>query len=334
MTLRKGLPAKLVATDADDTRYDLGSLVVAQHSASPRTGLTSKTGSTIVAGTATMAVTVSAFTAVAVRDAGAVLLANDGTVSLTLDAAPASNSRIDVIYAKQNDSSATVTTPDADNVPTIGFVKGTAAASPTKPALPVGAVELATVQIAAGNTNTNSSVITQSAPYTSAPGGEVPFRTLADLQLWTSSGNGQLAYVFGDPTAANNGPYRNIPATGWTWYGTYIADLVVTSPWVAGTGVNKPRARMQGGHVELHGLVTYAGSASYNDVAAVPSAFLPPTMSSVRPIGRADQVTGTSLLEYRAALNTNGHIGQMAGSTGSLPASGTVSLEGLGWWMD
>jgi hypothetical protein len=88
-------------------------------------------------------------------------------------------------------------------------VQGTAAPSPVKPAVPTGAVELATVQIPAGATATNSGgvVITQTAQFTAAPGAFVPVRTLALLTGWTNPSTGQRASVFADSTAANNGDY-------------------------------------------------------------------------------------------------------------------------------
>jgi hypothetical protein len=218
MTLRKGLPAKLAATDANDTRYDFNNLVVCNADGSPRGGVTAPL-TALVSATATMNVSVAAFSAVAVRDGGTVLLANDGPVNVLLSAAPASNSRIDVIYAKQNDASSTVTTPDGNNTPVIDKVTGTAAASPTKPSIPAGAVELATVQVPSTATATNSGgvVINQTAQFTAAPGGSVPFPTVALMNAWTTPGLGQKARVNSDPTTLINGNY--------VWSGTaWVAD--------------------------------------------------------------------------------------------------------------
>jgi len=218
MALRKGLPAKLALTDADDTRYDFRNLVVCNADGSPRGGVTSPVGVSLVSSTATMNVSVGAFSAIAARDGGAILLANDGPTNVLLPAAPASNSRIDVIWAKQNDASSTVVVPDANNNALLSSTQGTAAATPTKPAIPTGAVELATVLIPAGATATNSSspavVITQTAQFVAAPGGKVPFRTFSDLQAWTTATTGQTARVFADSTTAKNGDYVY---SGSTW---------------------------------------------------------------------------------------------------------------------
>lgn len=200
MTIRKGLPAKLALTDADDTRYAFSGLVACNTSGVPRSGVTSPVGANLVTATATMNVSVARFQAVAVRDAGVVLLSNDGAANVLLDASPAANSRIDVIYAKQNDSSSTVTSPDANDVPVLTFAKGTAAASPVKPSIPTGAVELATVLIPSTATATNSVgvVITQTSQFTAAAGGTVPFRTKALLDAWTTANPNQRAVVLVD----------------------------------------------------------------------------------------------------------------------------------------
>ena len=200
MTIRKGLPAKLALTDADDTRYLFSGLVVCNVDGSPRGGVLSPVGANLVTASATMNVSVARFQGAAVRDGGVILLANDGAANVLLDAAPGANSRIDVIYAKQNDASATVTVPDADNTPVLGFVKGTAGAVPVKPSLPVGALELATVEIPSTATATNSAgvVITQTAQFTAASGGVVPFSTKTALDLWTTAQTGQRAEVLAD----------------------------------------------------------------------------------------------------------------------------------------
>jgi hypothetical protein len=195
VTIRKGLPAKLALTDADDTRYLFSGLVVCNVDGSPRGGVLSPVGVNLVTSSATMNVSVARFQGAAVRDGGIILLANDGAANVLLDAAPGANSRIDVIYSKQNDASGTVTVPDANNTALLTFVKGTAGAVPVKPTLPVGALELATVLIPSGATATNSAgvVITQTAQFTAAAGGMVPFSTKTALDLWTTAPSYQRA---------------------------------------------------------------------------------------------------------------------------------------------
>lgn len=222
MAIRKGLPAKNAATDANDTRYDFSNLVVCDANGVPRGGVTAPYAFTVMDATASMNVSVRAFNAVAARDGGAVLLSNDGPVNVLLDAAPAANSRIDLVYAKQNDSSSTVTSPDANDTPLIGVVKGTAAASPVKPALPVGAVDLGSVQVPAGVTATNQDgvVINPPAQFTAAPGGTVPFRTVALMNGWTTAQPNQMANVFAD-TTVTNALYMYVYGTGWVRQGMF-----------------------------------------------------------------------------------------------------------------
>lgn len=73
------------------------------------------------------------------------------TGSITTTAAPASNSRLDVVWARQNDPSK----GDADNQAVLGVTQGTAAASPVKPSIPAGAVTLAVYNVPAGITRTS-----------------------------------------------------------------------------------------------------------------------------------------------------------------------------------
>lgn len=212
MALRKGLPAKKANTDADDTRYDMSGLVVCNADGTPRSGVLSPVGVNLVTATATMNVSVARFQGVAVRDSGVVLLANDGPANVLLDAAPAANKRLDVVWAKQNDSSSTVTVPDVDDLPVFGVSKGTAGAIPDKPSIPDGALELATVEVPSTATATNSSgvVITQSAQFTAAVGGVVPFRTVTEMEAVTSLPSGTTARVLSD-----NGEYVSDGA-GWS----------------------------------------------------------------------------------------------------------------------
>lgn len=235
MTLRKGLPVKLGATDADDTRYDFRNLVVCNSDGSPRGGVTSPIGVALVTATSSMNVSVAAFSGVAVRDGGVVLLSNDGPTSVLLANAPVSNSRLDVIYAKQNDASATVTSPDANNNAVLGVAQGTASASPAKPAIPDGALELATVQIPSTATATNSAgvVFTQTAAFTAAPRGEVVVRSITERNAWTTAQLDQVVRIL------NGESYIWRGANGWqlhTVYARYVGPSAVST--LSGTASN------------------------------------------------------------------------------------------------
>jgi hypothetical protein len=157
-----------------------------------RTGVMIAPGSTaLVTGTSatgTMTVNVAAHhwvTSRATAD-GIYLGTKEAAGTVNIAAAPGSNSRIDVVYSKQNDAGSTVS-PDGSTAELYGVVTGTAAASPTKPAIPTGAVELATVQIASGTTSTNGagSTITNTAAQVSARGAKVWVRNATERAALT-----------------------------------------------------------------------------------------------------------------------------------------------------
>ena len=212
MALRKGFGAQLSGANADDLRYDMAGTVVRSSAGVPRSGLFPPVASPLLTPTASMAVGIAAFSGLAMRDNGVVYLANVGADSVTLDAPPSSNSRLDVVWAKQNDASAYVSTPDANNTPVFGVLKGVASATPVRnPAgLPQGAIELGTVLVPSTATNTGSAgvVITPTFQYVVAVGGILPVPTLALLNTITGSIGLLYAEVVADSTLANNGLYK------------------------------------------------------------------------------------------------------------------------------
>ena len=127
----------------------------------PIAGILDRSQNNLVTGNGnSMSVTVHPFNAVLNRY-GALLIQNDGNVNVRLDAAPSANSRIDIVYVKQNETRSPMS--DSSDVPAFGVVKGVAAATPVAPAVPAGALSLAQVRIPAGVSNTAASgvVITQ-----------------------------------------------------------------------------------------------------------------------------------------------------------------------------
>lgn len=174
-----------------DERLILSGLIVKNADGTARTGIFPSGAAPIVTGRASMGYDIAPFRAVVSRTgAGVELLANDAAVvNVPTDAAPGANSRIDVIYVRPQFTASA----DASNVPVFGVAKGTAAAIPSKPAIPAGALELATAEILSSATTTASAVITQTARYTAAAGGIVPFRNLVELSAWTTAPQGQYA---------------------------------------------------------------------------------------------------------------------------------------------
>lgn len=110
---------------------------------------------------------------------GAVIVSNVGDVTVPLDPAPSANSRYDVVYLKHNDTER----GDATSAPVVDKVTGTAAASPTIPAAPSGALVLGTVLVPAGVTSTNASgvVISNTVQQTALNGSPIRYRSIAAM---------------------------------------------------------------------------------------------------------------------------------------------------------
>lgn len=157
------------------------SALVAHDGAGPRLGVFYEGNQSLIAGTATtapsMQVSVSplAFCGQKALAEGVYVGRSIGTVLVDVAAAPASNSRIDVVYVMQRDTAST-TSPDGVTQGEIGVVTGSAAVSPTKPAIPSGAVEVGSVTVAAGATKTTDAQVTIATTWgwTSAAGAPIP----------------------------------------------------------------------------------------------------------------------------------------------------------------
>ena len=198
MALTDAFPGAPGVADSVDLRKGLAGLIVRDTAGVARAGIFPRHTNALVTSRADMLLNIAAFEGVSVRGGGPLFMANDGIAqSPALAAAPASNSRIDVLYFKQNENGYNGFA-DGLITPVFGVVTGTAAASPTKPSIAgiAGATELATVTIPSTATATNSSgvVITQTFAYTAAAGGAVHFRTNAALQAETALIDGTRGY--------------------------------------------------------------------------------------------------------------------------------------------
>lgn len=215
MTLSKSFIRNAATTPLDARLMNMAS-IVSHSTGEPRVGVigTGPTALVTTTGTMNVAVGIAEFATSKGKADGVAIFANDGAVNVPIAAAPVSNSRIDVIWVKHNDD----TTGDANALPIFGVTAGTAAASPTKPAISVtGALELATLRIYSGTTATNggTNLLTNTYDMTAARGGSVPFRTKADLDAWTTPQAGQIASVTSDPVPALNGAYIR-RGSSWT----------------------------------------------------------------------------------------------------------------------
>jgi hypothetical protein len=194
MTLTKSFIRNAAMTPLD-ARLAMMTLVTCDEGGNPRAGVLGDDNAFIVGTTSGMNVSISAaeFVTTKGKSDGVAVFTNNGTVNVAIPAAPGSNSRIDVIWVKHEDN----TTGDAASLPIFGVTSGAAAASPVKPAIPTGALELATLQIFAGTVATNggANVLTNTFPMTAARGAPIPFRTRADMDAETDLLIGQLATV-------------------------------------------------------------------------------------------------------------------------------------------
>lgn len=167
-----------------DERLILSGLIAKNSDGTPRVGVFPADTNALVTGRASMGYDVAPFKAATSRTGtGVELLANDASVTVTTTAAPGSNSRIDVIWVRPQFTA----NADAGNVPLLGVTQGTAAAVPTKPPIPAGALELATAEIPSSATTTASVVITQTAQMTAASGGVVLVRSAAELTAFAAA---------------------------------------------------------------------------------------------------------------------------------------------------
>lgn len=176
MTLCNGFPAVSGAATQFDIRRDLAGLFECSAPGTVIPGLLPSAPATIITGRNDMKLDVAAFPALLERR-GAVLVYNDGVVQTpALAAAPAANSRIDLIYVKQQEKASPIS--DAADGPVIGVATGTASAVPPTPVTPDGAIALGTVTVPAGASTTLSpGVVIRQGTQRAYLAATKPFRT-------------------------------------------------------------------------------------------------------------------------------------------------------------
>lgn len=194
-----------------DARRDMSGLFVCDKTTMmPVPGILDRSQDNLVTGRGdSMSVTVHAFNAVLNRY-GALLVQNDGDVNVALSAAPSANSRIDVVYVKQNEARSPMS--DSSDVPEFGVVKGTAAATPVAPAVPDGALALAQVLLPAGVSNTAAAgvVIMQTYVGAALKGDKLRVQTSEQRDALTNVPEGTLLH-----NVADNNDYLRTPSGKW-----------------------------------------------------------------------------------------------------------------------
>lgn len=188
-----------------------------------RSGIRPGTSTSLVTATSTVW-TVGAHAGVldvqGAAEAGPYGYAVDASVSGSVTAANASNPRVDIVYVQLADPAEGdgTTTPGI----TVGYLAGTAAATPVAPATPARSLVLS--QINVPKSGGGSPSVTFVAAYTVAAGGTLPVDTLTNLKAVPGWPGGR-ATVLADTTNANdNGDYRwNVQTGLWQRQSMYLA---------------------------------------------------------------------------------------------------------------
>lgn len=194
MTLHRGLYVALTAANVGTTpleaRLAMAGTLAESSAGVPRSGLLRQSATNVVTGVGgAMRYSVGPCTPVVNRDVGEGVYVFSLTGSTTVDTtvSPASGSRYDLIWVKQND----VTKNDPDNLPVLGVTQGAAASSPARPyaSVPAGALVLAEALIPANVTGTTAAgvTITQLWLHTAARGAPIAVRSASERDSGNAS---------------------------------------------------------------------------------------------------------------------------------------------------
>lgn len=251
----------------------LGGLVVRDASGNVRPGVMPSKPN-LITGRSDWNVDVAPF--VVVRgDGPRVLLGSvDASLQVAIAPAPASNSRIDLVWALARNVGA------GDLAGCVHVVTGVPGFSPVKPALPAGGVELGTVTVPATATGTSSATIANTFRVAAGAGGVVGFRDQADQDAFAPTPY-QLAYRVDTKQLLVFLPDAAVPGwfvvAGKPTFGsvTFIASGGVTYS----AGNPAPRVVTQDGRVSLDGFVastsgTFNGNTAYQ-FGTIPASLAP-----------------------------------------------------------
>jgi len=252
-----------------EARRALAGMLIRNSATAPRSGLIAPPD-TVVQATPGWSYSIVPINPVVNRttDEGAYVFSFEGTTTVTTDPAPGTDSRWDLIYVKQND----IEKGDPDNLPILGVVKGTPAASPSKPtsSVPDGALVLAEARIYSGSTSTQhaSNTLAQVFPYTGLAGTPIKVRSKADRDLIAVPRVGQQVIRMDRDNHVQT--YTGSGVSGWEYIGkpkrTYMVVNGTNFTNTAGTtsrlvatyeNVTKPYAR----RMSMFGQSTVVGPA-------------------------------------------------------------------------
>lgn len=185
MSVNRGLFVRnlgATGTSPTEARLAFAGLLAENAPGVPRPGALFQASTRIVSGLNRMAYSVAPAHIVVTRDAGegAYLLSITGTTEVAAVPAPATGSRIDLVYVRQNDPDK----GDADNAAVVKVLAGKVATEPVAPysELPSGAYVLAEASVLAG-ANATAGVgvsIVEKWQYTALRGAPIPLRNQAE----------------------------------------------------------------------------------------------------------------------------------------------------------
>lgn len=309
MTLRNSLFAVSGKASFLDARRDMSGLFVCDYTTMmPIAGILDRRHDNLVEGNSnSMSVTVHPFNAVLNRY-GALLIQNDGDAKVALPAAPSANSRIDVVYVKQNETRPPMSDSNDDKF--FGVAKGVAAATPVAPGVPDGALALAQVLLPAGVSNTSAAgvVIMQTYIGAAMKGDMLRVQTSAQRDALTTVPEGTLLH-----NVADNCDYVR-KAGKWRGWNMPRRDIHI--------GVNKVHMWASGGTGNIDLLTTDINLTGWGSKAVIGqvnnSAFYPveragvyaPTRDSYIPTVAGVDVNGNVYVEY-----SGGAAGKRVAST-------------------
>lgn len=241
-------------TSPVEARKSLAGMFSRRADGSPRQGLLTPL---TVAGTSGWAYSVPAASWVTSRGAvdGVVLSGNDGTVQVATDPAPATGSRIDIIYVLNRD----VDNADTDSEAIVGVAVGAASGTPVAPSIPAGAMEIARATVLSTNANTSQATIQQTAPMTGLAGADivVPFGLSSFAARIPDPVTGMKVFS----TAENTLYVRVGGAWRRLWRDTGWQDMVLANGVLPNSTGERPRVRAIGDLVVMEGGISSSGFA-------------------------------------------------------------------------
>ncbi|AXH44007.1 minor tail protein [Arthrobacter phage Herb] len=254
-----------VGTTPAEARLALGGLLIENAPGVPRSGVLENAKTNLVYGSGasmTHYIDPAHFVIHRTQGEGAYEFANEGIQTVAGTAAPGTNSRIDLVWVKQNDT----TKGDANNLAVAGVTVGTAAASPSGnyAGVPAGAMVLAEALVEAGDTLGTHLTYTQVFKYTATRGSMIRVRDKTDRDTITTPVQGQQVMRLD-----RNNHIQQWNGTAWKWVSQperYYADPATfntassTSDKVIGIVSSAP-TRSYATRVRVNGRLTVSSGA-------------------------------------------------------------------------